>query len=99
MIIGVNGFGKIILLNVFYCVLVGFKDVFKNDIVFLGSVGYIFMGWWNSNYFCLRVKDGVLNVIIVCKIFFGDEYLEIIRKLLNLEVILLKLNDVILFFL
>ncbi|HDL7858688.1 TPA: AAA family ATPase [Yersinia enterocolitica] len=93
LIIGVNGLGKTTLLNALYRVLVGPKDVPKSDIAPLGSSGHSLTNWRNSTFFRSRVKDGALHAIIKCKVTFGQDNLEISRKLSNLEIISLKLND------
>ncbi|QDI06920.1 hypothetical protein electrica_00691 [Klebsiella electrica] len=96
LIIGVNGLGKTTLLSALFRLLVGPKDIPKSDTALLGSTGHTLAQWRKNSFFRNRVKDGAINSFIKCKVSFGDNILEIERKLSNLEVVGLSKNGVIL---
>ncbi|AFI84677.1 AAA family ATPase [Methylophaga nitratireducenticrescens] len=94
LIVGINGLGKTTLLNGVYRLLVGPNDAPKGGEKTLGSSKNELTSWRRRKFFSSRVKDGALDATIEGIISFGERRIKLKRKLSNLEVISLSIDDV-----
>ncbi|MBE1237407.1 AAA family ATPase [Phaeovibrio sulfidiphilus] len=93
VIAGINGLGKTTLLNIIYRVLLGPKDMNKEDRG-LASTQHKLVDWRNKAYFRARVSDGARNAYVTAEIAFGSRILTVRRSLATLEVQFLALDGV-----
>ncbi|WP_345861178.1 AAA family ATPase [Shewanella algae] len=94
LIVGINGLGKTTLLNAIYRLLVGPNDAPKGGEKNLGSSKNELTGWRRRKFFSSRVKDGALDATIEGTIGFGGRRIKVKRKLSNLEIVSLSIDDV-----
>lgn len=93
VIVGINGLGKTTLLNIIYRMMLGPKDMSKED-GGLSSTQHKLVDWRNKKYFRTRVRDEARSAWAEAIIGFGSQTLTVRRSLRTLEVQSLKLNGV-----
>jgi len=92
VIVGINGLGKTTLLNIIYRLLLGPKDMSKDDSG-LASTQHKLASWRNRKYFTARVRDA-RSAWAEAEISFGTRRLTVRRSLTNLEVQSISLDGV-----
>jgi len=92
VIAGINGLGKTTLLNMILRVLIGPRDVVREDPNEPGFRKHKLMNWRSPKYFRQRVSDAAAEATVDATISFGDTTLRIVRSLNNLEIITLESN-------
>jgi recombinational DNA repair ATPase RecF len=93
VIAGINGLGKTTLLNIIYRMLLGPKDMSKED-GGLASTQHILSDWRNKKYFRKRVRDEARGARAEAVISFGRRRIKVVRSLRTLEVESLCLDGV-----
>lgn len=93
LIVGINGLGKTTLLNAIYRLLVGSNEIYKGDDKPLGSSQHRLSKWKDLRYFGSRVEDDATKATITAEISFGKNIVKVKRKLSNLEIISLSVNE------
>lgn len=91
LVVGINGLGKTTFLNVLYRVLVGPRDLSKDDTA-LSSSQHAMSPWRQPRFFRARVMDDATSAIVRVRVTFGSDVLVIQRSLRDLDVQHLHLN-------
>lgn len=92
VIVGINGLGKTTLLNIIYRMLLGPRDMSKED-GGLASTQHKLVDWRNRKFFRSRVRDDARDAWAEAEIGFGTRKLTVRRSLRTLEVQALSLDD------
>jgi energy-coupling factor transporter ATP-binding protein EcfA2 len=93
IIIGANGLGKTTLLNALYRVLTGPRDWKKRPPNQPAGNSPIELGAWKDDtFFRDRVPDHAAHATIKATIAFGDDQLEVTRRLGDLQITRLVVN-------
>ena len=85
VIAGINGLGKTTLLNIIYRLLLGPRDMSKED-GGLSSTQHVLVDWRNKKYFRNRVRDEARGARAEAVISFGQRRLTVTRSLRTLEI-------------
>lgn len=93
VIAGINGLGKTTLLNILYRLMLGPKDMSKED-GGLASTQHKLSEWRNKKYFRARVRDEARGARATAELSFGHRKLSVTRGLRTLEVEQLTLDGV-----
>lgn len=93
VIVGINGLGKTTLLNILYRLLLGPKDMSKDDSG-LASTQHKLANWRNRKFFASRVRDKARTAWAEAEISFGARRVTVRRSLRTLEVQALSLDGV-----
>lgn len=91
VIVGINGLGKTTLLNIIYRMLLGPRDMSKED-GGLASTQHKLVDWRNRKFFRSRVRDDARDAWAEAEIGFGTRKLTVRRSLRTLEVQALSLD-------
>lgn len=92
-IVGINGLGKTTLLTMLYRALVGPYDQSKRDDAGLLSSKHELSDWRPRGFFRDRVADRAANATVEIDVAFGKSLVTVKRKLTNLEVVHLALDQ------
>src|SRR5688572_5286864 len=93
VIAGINGLGKTTLLNALLRLLIGPRDVPREDPADVGSTSHQLIAWRTPAFFTNRVPDAAVSASIAARISFGDERVYLSRRLRDLSVEQLRHGD------
>lgn len=92
-VVGINGLGKTTVLNIIYRALLGPFDQSKSDDAGLLGSQHELSAWRTRGFFRDRVPDKARDATVEVDISFGSRLLTVRRRLSNLNIEYLRVDD------